>query len=102
MIPVVGNLVAALVAPRLDDGYDEVRTSRLSDCHFRFLTRSGASHQVAWLWYGFAILYWIPLFVMSVLRVTTREALGTQPLPISFGISFLLTPRGGHHGVRCR
>jgi tellurite resistance protein TehA-like permease len=26
MIPVVGNLVAALVAPRLDDGYDEVRT----------------------------------------------------------------------------
>lgn len=53
MIPVVGNLVAALVAPRLDDGYDEV----------------------AWLWYGFAILYWIPLFVMSVLRVTTREAL---------------------------
>ena len=32
MIPVVGNLVAALVAPRLDDGYDEVRTSRLYDC----------------------------------------------------------------------
>ena len=26
MIPVVGNLVAALVAPRLDAGYDEVRT----------------------------------------------------------------------------
>lgn len=55
MIPVVGNLVASLAAATIDDHYDEV----------------------AWLWYGFSMVYWIPLFVMSILRVTTREPLGT-------------------------
>lgn len=54
MIPVVGNLVASLAAVTIDADYNEA----------------------SWLWYGFAVVYWIPLFVMSTLRVTTREPLG--------------------------
>jgi hypothetical protein len=42
--------------------------------------------QVAWLWYGFAIIYWVPLFAMTIFRVTTREAMGEHsfiaPLPV--------------------
>jgi tellurite resistance protein TehA-like permease len=89
MIPVVGNFVAALVAPIVDEGYDEVRQRK------RMGSRNVLSYppnlQVAWLWYGFAIIYWVPLFAMSIFRVTTREAVGKPLLPPNTHSQKLLT-----------
>jgi len=62
MIPVLGNLVAAFVAPATNIENDEV----------------------AWLWFGFAVVYWVPLFAMTVMRVTTRENLDERILPSLF------------------
>ena len=54
MIPCVGNLVVAFAAPIVDTDYTEV----------------------GWLWYGFGVVTFVPLFVLTIYRVTFKEFMG--------------------------
>lgn len=54
MIPCVGNLVVAFAAPIVDTSYTSV----------------------GWLWYGFGIVTFVPLFALTIYRVTFKEFLG--------------------------
>jgi len=54
MIPCVGNLVVAFAAPIVDTDYTAV----------------------GWLWYGFGVVTFVPLFVLTIYRVTFKEFMG--------------------------
>ncbi|KAL6074286.1 Glutaredoxin domain-containing protein [Balamuthia mandrillaris] len=62
MIPPVGSLVASFVAPILDSDYNDV----------------------AWLWFGFGIITWLPIFCIIVQRCITAEELEDKVVPSLF------------------
>lgn len=60
LMPVVGNLVATLA--------------------LAFVYSNDTNYaEVGWLWYGFAVVMFIPLFSITLHRVLFKEALGAYP-----------------------